>query len=42
MKNVPRAIAAEIFMGGARLYGFGDADFAKADAAAAKRGPAAR
>jgi predicted TIM-barrel fold metal-dependent hydrolase len=34
MKNVPRHVAAQIFMGGAHLYGFGDADFAKADAAA--------
>jgi hypothetical protein len=43
MKNVPRAIAAQIFMGGAHLYGFGEADFAKADAAAARNaGTAAR
>jgi hypothetical protein len=34
LKNVPREIAAQIFMGGASLYGFTDADFAKADAAA--------
>ena len=33
LKNVPRAIAAQIFMGGAQLYGFTDADFRKADAA---------
>jgi hypothetical protein len=37
LKNVPREIAAQILMGGAHLYGFGDAHFAKADAAAAKR-----
>ena len=37
MKNVPREIAAQIFMGGAHLYGFTDDDFAKADAAAATR-----
>jgi predicted TIM-barrel fold metal-dependent hydrolase len=36
MKNVPREIAAQIFMGGAHLYGFTDADFARADAAAAR------
>jgi predicted TIM-barrel fold metal-dependent hydrolase len=36
LKNVPREIAAQIFLGGASLYGFTDADFAKADAAAAK------
>jgi hypothetical protein len=36
LKNVPREIAAQIFMGGARLYAFTDVDFAKADAAAAK------
>jgi uncharacterized protein len=35
LKNVPREIAAQIFMGGAHLYAFTDADFAKADAAAA-------
>jgi hypothetical protein len=35
MKNVPREIAAQIFMGGAHLYGFSQTDFAKADAAAA-------
>jgi len=39
--TVPRAIAAQIFLGGAGLYGFTDADFAKADAAAARREPAA-
>jgi predicted TIM-barrel fold metal-dependent hydrolase len=37
LKNVPRAIAAQIFMGGATLYGFGEAHFARADAAAARR-----
>jgi len=36
LKNVPRSIAAQIFMGGAHLYGFTEADFKKADAAAAK------
>src|SRR5262245_1937338 len=35
--TVPRDIAAQIFMGGAHLYGFTDADFEKADAAAAAR-----
>jgi predicted TIM-barrel fold metal-dependent hydrolase len=35
LKNVPREVAAQIFMGGAHLYGFGAADFKKADAAAA-------
>ncbi|HET8576495.1 MAG TPA: amidohydrolase family protein [Methylomirabilota bacterium] len=34
LRNVPRAIAAQILAGGAGLYGFTDADFAKADAAA--------
>jgi len=38
LKTVRREIAAQIFMGGAHLYGFTDADFQKADAAAAKRG----
>ena len=37
LKNVPREIAAQIFMGGAHLYGFTEADFKKADAAAAHR-----
>ena len=32
LKNVPRAMAAQIFMGGAHLYGFTEADFKKADA----------
>jgi predicted TIM-barrel fold metal-dependent hydrolase len=36
LKNVSRDIAAQIFMGGAGLYGFTDADFAKADAAMAR------
>ena len=36
MKNVPREIAAQIFLGGAHLYGFTDDDFAKADAAATR------
>ena len=35
LKNVPREIAAPILMGGAHLYGFTEADFKKADAAAA-------
>jgi predicted TIM-barrel fold metal-dependent hydrolase len=34
LKNVPREIAAPILLGGARLYGFTEAHFAKADAAA--------
>src|SRR5205823_2082269 len=33
LKNVDREIAAQIFMGGAHLYGFNDTHFAKADAA---------
>ena len=37
LKNVPREIAAQIFMGGAHLYGFTEEHFKKADAAAAKR-----
>jgi hypothetical protein len=35
LKNVRREIAAQIFLGGAHLYGFTDGDFAGADAAAA-------
>ena len=35
LKNVPREIAAKILTGGAHLYGFTEADFKKADAAAA-------
>ena len=35
MKNVSRETAAQIFLGGAHLYGFGDEHFKKADAAAA-------
>ncbi|HSF04914.1 MAG TPA: hypothetical protein VLG10_03915, partial [Methylomirabilota bacterium] len=35
LKNVPRETAAQIFMGGAHLYGFTEVDFTKADAAAA-------
>jgi len=35
LKNVPREMAARILMGGAYLYGFTEADFKKADAAAA-------
>jgi hypothetical protein len=38
LRTVPRDMAAQIFMGGAHLYGFTDADFAKADAVAARRG----
>jgi hypothetical protein len=38
LSTVPRDMAAQIFMGGAHLYGFTDADFAKADAVAARRG----
>jgi hypothetical protein len=34
LKNVPREIAADILKGGANLYGFSEADFKKADAAA--------
>jgi predicted TIM-barrel fold metal-dependent hydrolase len=34
LKNVPRTVAAQILMGGAHLYGFTEAHFAKADAAA--------
>jgi len=36
LKNVPRELAAQIMAGGAHLYGFTDAHFKKADAAAAK------
>ena len=36
LKNVPREIAAQILIGGAHLYGFTEADFNKADAAAAR------
>jgi hypothetical protein len=35
LKNVPRPLAAQILMGGAHLYGLTQADFQKADAAAA-------
>src|SRR5262249_46041460 len=35
LKNIPRAIAAQILVGGAGLYGFGENEFRKADAAAA-------
>jgi hypothetical protein len=34
LKNVPREIAAQIFMGGAHLYGFTESDFQKAAKAA--------
>ena len=36
LENVPREIAAQIFMGGAQLYGFDETHFAKADSAAAR------
>jgi uncharacterized protein len=36
LKNVSRHTAAQIFLGGAGLYGFTDADFEKADAAMAR------
>jgi predicted TIM-barrel fold metal-dependent hydrolase len=39
LKNVPRAIAAQILMGGGHLYGFTEAHFQKADAAAAAGTP---
>jgi uncharacterized protein len=38
LNTVSRDLAAQIFMGGAHLYGFTDADFQQADAAAATRG----
>ena len=34
LKNVPREIAAQIFMGGAHLYAFGESDFQRAAQAA--------
>jgi len=34
LRTVPREIAAQIFLGGAGLYGFTETHFAKADAAA--------
>ena len=37
LKNVPREIAAQIFMGGAHLYAFGEADFQRAAQAAEKQ-----
>jgi hypothetical protein len=36
LKNVPREIAAQIFMGGAHLYAFTESDFRKADQAASR------
>ena len=36
LKSCARETAAQILMGGAHLYGLGEADFAKADAAAAR------
>jgi predicted TIM-barrel fold metal-dependent hydrolase len=41
LKNVPRQVAAQILMGGAHLYGFTEADFQKAAAAAAAGRPSA-
>ena len=38
LKNCSRETAAQILMGGAHLYGFSQADFEKADAAAGARG----
>jgi hypothetical protein len=35
--SITRETAAKILYGGARLYGFGEDDFAKADAAAMRR-----
>jgi hypothetical protein len=35
LKSCSRETAAQIMMGGAHLYGFTEADFAKADGAAA-------
>ncbi len=35
--NITREIAGKILGGGARLYGFGEAEFAKTDAAARRR-----
>ena len=37
LRAVPRELAAQILLGGAGLYGFTEADFAKADAAAKTR-----
>jgi hypothetical protein len=37
LRTVPRDMAAQIFMGGAHLYGFTDTDCQQADAAAASR-----
>jgi hypothetical protein len=39
LKNCSRETAAQILMGGAHLYGFGAADFEKADAAVAASRP---
>ena len=36
LNNVPKDMAAQIFMGGAHLYGFGEENFAKAALAAEK------
>jgi hypothetical protein len=41
MRTVSRETAAKILLGGAGLYGFTEAHFAKAAAAAAKRAPTA-
>jgi hypothetical protein len=40
MRTVSRETAAKILLGGAGLYGFSEAHFAKAAAGAAKRAPA--
>ena len=40
LRTVSRKTAAEILLGGAGLYAFTDAHFAKADAAAARQAPA--
>ena len=36
--SLSEEMAGKILFGGARLYGFGEEDFAKADAAAKRRG----
>jgi hypothetical protein len=40
LSNCTRETAAQIFMGGAHLYGFTEADFRKADAVAGTQGRA--
>jgi hypothetical protein len=37
LKNVPREVAAQIFMGGAHLYAFGESHFQRAAQAADKQ-----